>query len=370
MFPCPSCHSGLSRVKTATGFIYCCPACDGRSVAVPVLRRDCANSFVKDLLIAIHQDSTPATRPCPFCARLMKTVSVATPHGPLTLDYCGLCNQVWFDPQEYQSVPQPTPDSEELSPELREALAIYKLKSENEFQLQLPIDEEPADSIWQYLPAAFGLPVELNDEPVTQKPWLTWGLSAAMAFLFVVLYSADALHDSIDEFGFIPNLWYRQAGLTMLTSFFLHAGILHIACNLYFFMVFADNVEDHLGRGKFLLLLGASQLAGLLLHAVADPRPGIPLVGASGAIAGVLAYYALIFPQARVGLFVGYRWVFRWCRISAIWALVLYVGMQLLGACVQRQGVGSVSSFGHLGGLSVGLIAGLWERRRPAEEAA
>ena len=65
----------------------------------------------------------------------------------------------------------------------------------------------------------------------------------------------DSLEAAIREWGFIPDLWYRHGGMTLLTSFLLHAGIWHAASNLYFFLTFADNVEDHLGAGKFLLLL-------------------------------------------------------------------------------------------------------------------
>lgn len=361
MLPCPSCRNRLNRIQTPKGFIYGCAKCGGRSVTVPVLRKDATSEFLKNLLIAAREHGARSTRQCPHCGRLMTRCSLSAPQGPLELDYCRLCNQVWFDPTEYQSIPHaPPPDtSRELSPRSREALAIYRLESQKESAA--PIDGQAPDSLWHCIPAVLGLPAEFNDTPVARRPWATWALSAAMAVLLVLLLATDRLETAISEFGFIPDQWYREGCLTLLTSFLLHAGVWHAVGNLYFFMVFGDNVEDHLGVGRFLLLLLASHLAGLLVHAVGDPRGGIPLIGASGGIAGVLAYYAVTFPRAKVG-FVFWYWFFRWVRISAPLALALFVGVQLLGAWQQRAGLTAVSSLGHLGGLGVGLMGGLWGR--------
>jgi len=252
------------------------------------------------------------------------------------------------------------PSDEKLSPQAREALALYKIESQKENTPS--IDEDGPDELWQYIPSILGLPVEYNDTPLARKPWITWGLSAAMAVLFITLWTTDSFRGAIDAFGFIPEQWYRHECMTLLSSFLLHAGILHVVANLYFFMVFGDNVEDHLGRNKFLLLLLACHMAGLLVHAAADPRSNIPLVGASGGIAGLLAYYALTFPHAKLGFFTRYWSYVRWSRISAIWALVLFVGLQLLGARQQHLELTNISSFAHLGGLCIGLIAGLWGR--------
>jgi membrane associated rhomboid family serine protease/Zn-finger nucleic acid-binding protein len=360
MLPCPSCRDRLNRIQTPKGFIYGCPKCGGRSVTIPVLRKDADGAFVKDLLAAAREKGTHSRRQCPHCGREMTRCSLSVPRGTLELDYCALCNQVWFDPKEYQSVPPPPPDrSQELSPRCREALAMYKL---SQVDPTPAIDEEGPEDTWQYVPAVLGLPVEFNDTPVARRPWVTWGLSAAMAALFVLLLATHSVAAAAKQMGFIPDQWHRDGGLTILTSFFLHAGVWHLVSNLYFFMIFADNVEDHLGIARFVLLLLGCHLAGLLVHALGDPRAGIPLVGASGGISGVLAYYAMTFPQAKVGFMVAYWTAFGWVRIPVTWALVAFVGLQLLGVWQQSMGLSGVSSFGHLGGLIVGLIAGLWGR--------
>ena len=77
-------------------------------------------------------------------------------------------------------------------------------------------------------------------------------------------------------FGFIPNQWSRMGGLTIVTNFFLHVGWLHLLGNMYFLLVFGDNVEDRLGRAKFVMLLVCATVAGNLLHGTFAPRSGVP----------------------------------------------------------------------------------------------
>jgi membrane associated rhomboid family serine protease len=159
------------------------------------------------------------------------------------------------------------------------------------------------------------------------------------------------------DWGFIPAQWARQGGLTLISSFFLHAGLFHLLLNMYFLIVFGDRVEDNLGRMRYALLLAGSHLAGLVLHGALDPRSGVPLVGASAGISGVLAYSAITFPNVRLGFLWRFDLRFRWIRIPAWRALILFVLLQLGIAWLQVKGFGSVSALGHLGGLAVGIAA-------------
>ena len=126
-------------------------------------------------------------------------------------------------------------------------------------------------------------------------------------------------------------------------------------------------MEDDLGPGRFLLLLAAAHLAGSIAHGAFDPRSAMPCVGASAGISGVLAYYALAFPHARIGLLFWFLW--RWLRLGAIWMLLLYALLQLLGAWRQVAGASHVSYLAHLGGMGVGALAALALRTKssPAE---
>jgi len=96
--------------------------------------------------------------------------------------------------------------------------------------------------------------------------------------------------------------------MTFLTSFFLHADILHLVGNMYLLLAFGGGVEDYLSRKRFGLLLIAATLAGGLGHTILDPHSNIPLIGASGGISGIITFYALQFPRSRLGFFIQYRW--------------------------------------------------------------
>jgi membrane associated rhomboid family serine protease len=314
---------------------------------------------------------------------------------PLTLEVCTNCQLVWFDAKERERLPAKSPPKSaalpgqtdlSLSPEAREAIAAFELSrrpSQPTFDID---DEEGPDATWQYLPAIFGLPVECEVPELSSRPWLTWAISAVLVIMTMVplfaggttnsmvgtrqetdgtvqVQETNALTRAVSQWGFVPKEFWRYGGLTLLTSFFVHAGLFHMLSNVYFLMIFGDHVEMLLGRWRYLLLLAAATLAGNLLHAALDPHGTIPLVGASGGICGVIAYYALAFPHAQLG-FLWWWGRFYWFRLSAIGWLAFYVVLQFMGAWQQMRGTGNVSSLAHLGGLAVGLVAGLWAMRR------
>jgi membrane associated rhomboid family serine protease len=302
----------------------------------------------------------------------MVTVEVPAEAGrPLTLDVCKRCEVVWFDTTEFGTVPaaDKTP-SDEMSPASREALARMEIEKMAE---KAEKEDEQSPQGWQWLPAILGMPVEVDAPLLSRLPVVTIGLTAVATILYIVLALTGTVDKVGDNWGFIPDEWSRRLGLTVITAFFLHASIFHLVSNMYFFVVFGDNVEDHLGKARFLLLLLASQVAGQVVHAAFDPRGDIPCVGASAAIAGVLAYYAVLFPLARIGLFVRFFWL----KMPALVMVGLFILLQVLGAFKQVRGLESVSYLAHLGGLGVGLIAGIasrvsdsWQKRSDAAETA
>jgi membrane associated rhomboid family serine protease len=243
-------------------------------------------------------------------------------------------------------------------PAAREAAAMMDLER---VKVQQEAAEErssgPPEEAWKWLPGLLGMPVEMSSRPLAHRPLITWGLGGLLVLVFVL--TVQNLAAVVGEFGFVPAQWHRHGGLTVLASFFLHGGLFHLIGNLYFFLIFGDNVEDHLGPAKFIILVLGAHLAGTALHGAFDPRPEIPVVGASAGIFGVVAFYAIAFPRSRLGLLFFYFW---WIRLPAWVLLVFYGGMQLLGAMVQVQGAGHVSNLGHLGGMAVGILAALFWR--------
>jgi membrane associated rhomboid family serine protease len=175
------------------------------------------------------------------------------------------------------------------------------------------------------------------------------------------------------QLGVVPDrlLATSQPGewLTLVTSQFLHGGWLHLAGNMLALYIFGDNVEDRLGHGRFLAFVLVCRVAGGLLHIWADPSSPIPAVGASGAIAGVLAAYVALFPTARVVTLI-LVFILPWfIEIPAVVWIGGWIAIQLLNGLLSIssavEALGGVAYWAHLGGFLAGLIL-VWPLRRAA----
>lgn len=329
---------------------------------MPQIRRVAGDRMATSLLSQINR-ATHATRlPCPFCTRSLYHVACVGP--ALELDTCRACGVVWFDPREIEALPEGTIESSDAT-RLRgaEVLALHRLQIQREHD---DATSEP-DEEWKAIPAMFGFPVETHTSALQIRPWVTWALSALIAVISLLAFGR--LEETVDQFGLIPDQAFRLGGLTWITSFFLHAGILHLIGNLYFLLIFGDNVENHLGRWKFLWLIFAADLLGNLVHIVLSPATQIPCIGASGGISGVIVFYALQFPRARLSfLFGGFwgihasRWGLGWWNIPAWGALVLWLLLQTFTLFMELDGSSDVAASAHFGGAIAGLLAWLWLR--------
>ncbi|MDJ0869098.1 MAG: rhomboid family intramembrane serine protease [Myxococcota bacterium] len=231
----------------------------------------------------------------------------------------------------------------------------------------------------------------LHDEnPTCSFPFVTLAIVAAnaLAWVFVQgLGSEPRITGSICTFGLIPaellgrlpdgapvRLGDAQcvahpagSSLALLTSMFMHGGWLHIVGNLWFLWVFGDNVEDELGHGRYALFYPACGLVAALAEVAANPASEVPMVGASGAIGGVMGAYAVLHPRARVHtLFVLVVFV-RIIPVPAIVLLGYWFALQLVGggAALGSSG-GGVAFWAHAGGFLAGAACALPLRgRRP-----
>lgn len=204
-----------------------------------------------------------------------------------------------------------------------------------------------------------------DDAPLRRirRPWASWGLIGLNVALWALgaaglLGNLEALDTSL---GVIPATVFGEARLapelqrvpvwaTFLTSPFLHAGALHLLSNMAFLHVFGDNVEDAMGSSRFLLFYAACGVAASLAFALSAPHSESPLIGASGAVSGVIAAYLLLHPQVRVfGLALNVVPV----RLSAAWLLGAWIAIQLVAA-LSGQG-GDVGWWAHVGGVAAGL---------------
>ena len=167
------------------------------------------------------------------------------------------------------------------------------------------------------------------------------------------------------SFGFIPAVIMDHARLdpslqvvpeqaTLITYMFLHAGWMHLIANMLFLWVFADNVEDSFGHVGFALFYLICGIAAAYAHAFAAPQSQAPLIGASGAVSGIMASYLILFPRARVWVLLFMKLPL---RISALWALVGWFVFQLGSAfLVKPEGEVIVAWWAHIGGFATGLV--------------
>ena len=155
---------------------------------------------------------------------------------------------------------------------------------------------------------------------------------------------------------------------TILTSMFVHGGLFHLAGNMLYLWIFGDNVEDRLGRVRFLLFYLLSGVGAAAAQILSDPHSKIPMVGASGAISGVLGAYLLLYPHARVVTLVFFGWFVRVIEIRALIVLGFWIVVQLVsGLLTWGAQVGGVAWFAHVGGFVAGLVMVIPLRRREAQ---
>jgi len=213
--------------------------------------------------------------------------------------------------------------------------------------------------------------------PTRTVPFVTFLLITANIVTFIYELSLSAsreLEPFIREHALIAARFFQEGGpdqwLTILTSMFLHGGFLHLAGNMLYLWVFGNNIEDAMGHVKFLFfyLLCGGAAAGAQLWI--DPEATMPMLGASGAISGVLGAYLLLFPRARVLTLVPF--FFLWfVEIRAVFFLVYWILLQLINGLPSllfasaRHG-GGVAWWAHIGGFIAGLVLILFFKQRRA----
>jgi membrane associated rhomboid family serine protease/Zn-finger nucleic acid-binding protein len=297
---------------------------------------------------------------------------VLSENAAIGVDVCRLCHFVWFDLHEVETlIPRPLPAAPpELPQAAREAIALAKVEQIAEQARGTDFGSAPPDERWKEIAAFLGMPIEFDAAPRERTPWATWML--CLLIIGASTFGFTQLHEIVSHFGLIPAQAMRDGGVTFLTSFFLHAGVLHLVGNVYFLFVFGDDVENFLRPFRYFALIVLAAFVGDLAHIAADPHSQIPCVGASGGIAGVITFYALNFPEMKLGFLLRYGWWwFRWIRLRAWFVFVLWILFQVAGAWEQVAGISAVSSLAHIGGAIVGFVAWLlWRKDNRATEVS
>lgn len=209
--------------------------------------------------------------------------------------------------------------------------------------------------------------------PVRSTPWVTWTLILVCSLVFLGEW---VMPDGGDRFaltwGLVPKrLLSGQdllAWLTPVTSMFLHGGWMHVIGNLWFLHIFGDNVEDNMGSARFTVFYLLSGLAAAAAQVWSDPTSPVPMVGASGAIAGVLAAYMVLFPRARVVALIPIFVFIQFAEVPAVLFLVVWFAYQFFAGVgsLAHGGSGGVAYWAHIGGFVAGLVM-VFAFRKPKE---
>ena len=220
-------------------------------------------------------------------------------------------------------------------------------------------------------------PIHDDTERVHGRPYLNYGMIAINIVVFIWEASATsffsderAMQEMFLTYGAVPDRLFDDfpaSAPTILTSMFMHGGIAHIIGNMIFLFVFGDNIEDKYGRIKYILIYVGWGAAAALAHsayAVSTGDGGIPAVGASGAISGVLGAYMVMFPRAKIFTVIAAFFLYT-IRIPVLIYIPFWFVMQVVFALLGQLGGSGVAYLAHIGGFVAGVAVGLAWRALP-----
>ncbi|MFZ5907826.1 MAG: rhomboid family intramembrane serine protease [Nitrospirota bacterium] len=214
-----------------------------------------------------------------------------------------------------------------------------------------------------------------DDNPTRIFPYATIGIIALNILVFLLeVTSASGLRKATYSYGAIPHslLTFEQLQpvhptVTVFSSMFMHGGLFHLGGNMLYLWIFGNNIEDKLGHTRFIFFYLFCGVIAAYSYAFTNPQSTIPMVGASGAVAGVLGSYLLLFPHARVHTLIFLGFFITTIKIPALivigfWAIIQFIN-GLISTGLREEG--GVAWFAHIGGFLIGLVTiKLWLPRR------
>lgn len=353
MSACPVCTFPLRDVNHQGTALKLCRRCGGTWLEAHRLKEAFGGLGAPSSWNADELQEGPEVRHlrCPADGHRMNALRVVAPHGSVVVDHCQACGGLWLDALE----------GDQLARLLRTGVETGEPPPG-------VADRKPG---WRsyFFQLFTGLPIEVW-HPVKKTPLVVYSLVAVLTVAFVlelVVMAQDGMAGSsalATTLALTPTTFLSGiAPWTVVTHGFIHGGVLHLLGNLYFLWIFGDNVEDTLGRRRMLWVYAAALVVGGLAEVVSAPSSGIPRLGASGAVAGLMGAYMALFPHVKVWVVM----LFMRFKMSVWIYLGLWVAVQVLSAMAHRTGV---AWFAHLGGFGTGMVLGLMFRSSVPQRGA
>lgn len=207
-----------------------------------------------------------------------------------------------------------------------------------------------------------------DDNPTRRFPYLTIAIIIACVLIYFwqVSLGPEGYQAVVYSLGVIPAVLLGRVDLppelvlippamSVITSMFMHGGFMHLAGNMLYLWIFGNNIEDVMGHGRFLVFYFLCGVAAVFGQILQNPDSQIPMIGASGAISGVLGAYLLLYPHARVLVLIPLGFFLHMARIPAGWVLGLWFVYQILSSALTSSEGAGVAWFAHIGGFIAGM---------------
>lgn len=367
---CPLCSKPLQKMKIGRFYYYHCNDGHGELVSYLLIKSfkgtEKLIATLKQMLRSPLPPGTDKPIPCPDCGRWM-TITPLDNQSHTRIDQCANCREIWFDSGEFHRA--------QAKGELEAHFPTYKVP-----EISNTPEKKPLELISQkregfevsgtaYSPLVyFGIPIEDNPTAYSSRPIGTFFLLMSCVF-----FSAFALRNPglMDKWIFDPANAFRFFGLTVFTSSLIHTGWMHLIGNMYFLWMVGDNVEDREGPWFVIRLFFVAGILAVMAERMMGNT--LPSLGASAGVTALFAYYAILFPKARIHFgmwmfYAGFPRSIAWSFNARTMALI-YFGLQAVFAAltVQMGLPSNISYIGHIAGGLTGVSFYLFKVLFPEE---
>ena len=208
-----------------------------------------------------------------------------------------------------------------------------------------------------------------DDNPTSGRPIVTYFLISICVVIFLMQLGSESYRTGqlFYSYGLIPSvlmghdqlpidLYVVPAYMTIFSSMFMHGGFMHLIGNMLYMWIFADNIEDSLGPTNFIIFYFLSGVGAAMAQVLADTSSQIPMVGASGAIGGVLGAYIINYPKAKVLVLIPFGFFSQLIKIKALYVLGFWFVLQFINSIMMSSQGGGVAYAAHIGGFVSGMI--------------